>query len=247
MRRLFILVVLGVLLAGGGGAPAALTTASASTCAIPASLLDKDVTVIPTSQKVVALTFDAGANGDGVQSILRTLDRRNGRGTFFLTGAFVDMFPGKSRAMAAYPVGNHTYSHPDLTTLSNAAIVAEIRAAHIKIKTVTGQDPHPYFRFPFGAANARTIDVVNGRCYVPVRWTVDTLGWKGTSGGMTRAKVVQRVVDGLRPGAIILMHVGSNPSDGTMLDAAALSQIITEVRARGYSLVTLNRLLPMGD
>jgi peptidoglycan/xylan/chitin deacetylase (PgdA/CDA1 family) len=62
------------------------------------------------------------------------------------------------------------------------------------------------------------IDLVNELCYVPFRWTVDSLGWKGTSGGQSVAKVVSHVVGAAQPGAIVLMHVGSNPDDGTTLD-----------------------------
>jgi peptidoglycan/xylan/chitin deacetylase (PgdA/CDA1 family) len=52
------------------------------------------------------------------------------------------------------------------------------------------------------------------------------------------------VLAGLRPGAIILMHVGSNPDDGTTFDADALPGLIDELRSRGYTLVTLERVLP---
>ena len=96
-----------------------------------------------------------------------------------------------------------------------------------------GADPRPLFRFPFGDRDARTIAVVNDLGYLPVRWTVDTLGWKGTSGGLTAQQVSDRAVDALRPGAIVLMHVGSNPDDGTTLDADALPGMIDRMRAAG--------------
>ena len=75
--------------------------------------------------------------------------------------------------------------------------------------------------------------------YVAVRWTVDTLGWKGTSGGMTADKVVERVVATASSGEIVLMHVGSHPTDGSTLDADALPTIISELRQRGYGFVTI--------
>jgi peptidoglycan/xylan/chitin deacetylase (PgdA/CDA1 family) len=90
--------------------------------------------VLPTTRKVVALTFDAGASNDGVASILATLNRSGVPGTFFLTGDFVDDFPSSARAVARYPVGNHTYHHPDLTTLSDSAIRIEVRSAQARIK-----------------------------------------------------------------------------------------------------------------
>lgn len=202
--------------------------------------MGRDLTTLETDRKVVALTFDAGSGNEAVASILRTLEAQHVPASFFLTGQFVDAFPGSAQAIAShYPVGNHTYTHPDLTTLSSSSIRTEIRTAAARIRTVTGQDPRPWFRFPFGAVDARTISVVNAECYVPFRWTVDTLGWKGTSGGQSVSSVVARVTTAARPGEIVLMHVGAHPTDHTTLDADALPRIISELRARGYSFVTL--------
>jgi peptidoglycan/xylan/chitin deacetylase (PgdA/CDA1 family) len=102
--------------------------------------------------------------------------------------------------------------------------------------------PHPLFRFPYGESDARTIAVVNRLGYGGIRWTLDTLGWQGSASGQSSDTVVARVVSGLRPGAIILMHVGS-AEDGTTLDADALARVIAEIRARGYELVTLRDFL----
>ncbi|HSN43192.1 MAG TPA: polysaccharide deacetylase family protein, partial [Propionibacteriaceae bacterium] len=228
-------------------ATTATTATSATTqgCGIASTLLGKDLTAVPGTAKVVALTFDAGANANGVPSILATLAGRQAPGTFFLTGAFVNAFPAASLQIAAtYPIGNHTQNHKDLTQLTTSEVLAEIRSGASAIQKVTGVDPHPYFRFPYGAVNAGTIAVVNTECYVPFRWTVDTLGWEGTAGGMSADGVLQRVVGALRPGAIVLMHVGSNPDDGTTFDADALPRVIDAIRAQGYTLVTLESVLP---
>ena len=191
----------------------------------------------------MALTFDAGANADGVASILATLRREDVPATFFLTGAFVRDFPGPARAIAAGErIGDHTISHPHLTQLSDAAVRQQIVGAAQQIIAVTGQDPAPLFRFPFGEADARTIGIANRAGYVPVRWTVDTLGWEGTAGHISAAVVAAKVLTALRPGEIVLMHVGSNPDDHTTFDADALPQVISELRAQGYSFVTLDAL-----
>ena len=216
------------------------TTPAPTTCSIPSRLLGRDLTTLGTDRKVVALTFDAGSGNEAVASILRTLEAQHVPGSFFLTGQFVDDFPSSARAIAArYPVGNHTYRHPDLTTLSSSSVRSELRTAAARIKAVTGQDPRPWFRFPFGAVDARTISVVNAECYVPFRWTVDTLGWKGTSGGQSVTSVVSRVVAAARPGEIVLMHVGAHPTDHSTLDADALPLVISQLRARGYTFTTL--------
>ncbi|HEY5515015.1 MAG TPA: polysaccharide deacetylase family protein [Pengzhenrongella sp.] len=224
--------------------PTRATTSAAQGCGLPAALLGMDLTLVPGAAKVVALTFDAGANADGVPSILATLAGRQVPGTFFLTGAFVDAFPAASQKIAAaYPIGNHTQNHKDLTKLTTDGVKVEIRTGAASIHRVTGVDPRPYFRFPYGAVDARTIATVNAKCYVPFRWTVDSWGWKGTAGGMSADEVQRRVVGALRPGAIVLMHVGSNPDDGTTFDANALPRIVDEIRAQGYTLVTLEQVL----
>lgn len=200
--------------------------------------------MIPTSRHVVALTFDAGANADGLASILNTLRRDNVRATFFLTGNFARDYPSAARAIAAagYRIGNHTINHPHLTQLSDAAVRQQILGGASQITAITGANPAPLFRFPYGDADARTIAIANRLGYVPVRWTVDTLGWEGTAGHISAAVVVSRVLAALQPGEIVLMHVGSNPDDHTTFDADALPQIITQLRARGYSFVTLDAL-----
>ncbi len=207
-------------------------------------LAGKDWTYIPTTRRVVALTFDAGANADGVAPILATLRRDHVPATFFLTGNFVRDFPAAARSIAAagYRIGDHTISHPYLPHHSNSQVRLEILGAARQIIAVTGASPAPLFRFPYGDANARTIGVANRAGYVPVRWTVDTLGWEGKAGHISAAVVTTRVLAALRPGEIVLMHVGSNPADHTMYDASALPTVISKLRARGYSFVTLDAL-----
>ncbi len=203
---------------------------------------------IPTTSHVVALTFDAGANGNGVPSILSTLRSAGAPATFFLTGSFASMFPDYSRSIvgAGYRVGNHTVDHPHLPSLSDVKVVAEVTDTTTTIRSVTGVSPFPLFRFPYGDSDARTLAVVNSLGYVAVGWTVDTLGWEGTSAGITPASIVARVMARLRPGEIVLMHVGSNPNDGSTLDANALASVIGSIKAAGYSFVTLDALLGSG-
>lgn len=212
---------------------------------LPASLLGQDIERIPTSSRVIALTFDAGANADAVRPILATLAAERVPGTFFLTGAFVEQFPSASRSIsdAGHRLANHSISHPHFTSLTAEEIRAEVRGAEQDIQRVTGGDPRPFFRFPFGDRDARTIAAVNDLGYLAVRWTTDTLGWQGTSGGRTAAEVTQRVTDAAQPGQIVLMHVGSHPTDGSTLDADALPDVIENLRSAGYRFVTLDALL----
>jgi peptidoglycan-N-acetylglucosamine deacetylase len=207
-------------------------------------LAGRDWTHIPTKRHVVALTFDAGANADAVPSILATLRHDHVPATFFLTGNFVRDYPAAARTIVAagFRVGDHTISHTYLTRLGDSAVRREILGGAQRITAATGANPAPLFRFPFGDADARTIGIANQLGYVPVRWTVDTLGWEGAAGHVSASVVAARVLAGLRPGEIVLMHVGSNPKDHTTFDADALPRVISELRARGYSFVTLDAL-----
>lgn len=228
----------------GTAPPPPATTSATSTPGTPGSLRGRDVTVLPTTRHVVALTFDAGGDAAGLQSILRTLAAENVRATFFLTGRWVAANPGGVSAVIAggHRIGNHSVSHPHVTALSTAQITAEVLGAQSTIRSA-GADPRPLFRFPFGDRDARTIAAVNALGYVAVSWTVDTLGWEGTAGGMSAQRVADRALAGLRPGEIVLMHVGANPDDGTTFDADALPAVIHRMRAAGYGFVTLDALL----
>ncbi|GAB4098868.1 polysaccharide deacetylase family protein [Sinomonas halotolerans] len=212
--------------------------------AFPAALRGLDLEVVPGAGRVVALTFDAGANSAGLPKILSTLSGKGVRGTFFLTGTWAGANPGGVAQIVAggHRTANHSMTHPGFTSLTGARIREEVLGAERAIRAA-GADPRPLFRFPFGERDARTIAAVNDLGYASVRWTVDTLGWKGTSGGLTAQAVADRVLAGLQPGEIVLMHIGSNPDDGSTLDADALAQIIDRIRAAGYGFVTLDALL----
>lgn len=192
----------------------------------------------------MALTFDAGANSAGLPSILRTLAAQGVRGTFFLTGNWAAANPAGVAAIVAggHRLGNHSMTHPGFTGLTDAAIGQQLSGAEQAIRAAGG-DPRPLFRFPLGDRDARTIATVNAHGYLPVRWTVDTLGWKGSSGGITAQIVADRVLARLQPGEIVLMHIGSNPDDGTTLDADALPGMIERIRQAGYAFTTLDALL----
>ena len=224
--------------------PAPKPPAPAPAAPFPAALAGRDLEVIPGAGAVVALTFDAGANSAGLPSILQTLAATRVRGTFFLTGNWAAANPAQVAAIVAggHRLGNHSMTHPGFTVLPDAAIGQQLSGAEQAIRS-GGGDPRPLFRFPFGERDARTIATVNAYGYLPVRWTVDTLGWKGSSGGITAQIVADRVLAGLRPGEIVLMHIGSNPDDGTTLDADALPGMIQRIRQAGYGFTTLDALL----
>jgi peptidoglycan/xylan/chitin deacetylase (PgdA/CDA1 family) len=206
--------------------------------ALPPAIVAGEIVRLQTRQQVVALTFDGGGNADAAKGVLATLRREHVPATFFLTGHFVQSYPALARAIGRrYPVGNHTVNHVDLLRLSPVAATRELTLAATQIERATGRDTHPYFRFPYGSRNGRTLQLVNRLGYASVRWTVDTWGWMGRSQQSVRG-AVRRVRDKLVPGEIVLMHLGS-ARDHSTIDSKALPAVIRLVRARGYRFVTL--------
>jgi peptidoglycan/xylan/chitin deacetylase (PgdA/CDA1 family) len=202
-----------------------------------------EVERLPTGAKVVALTFDAGADAAGTERIVSELGRHRAAATFFLTGRWVQRYPRLARRIGKrYAVANHTWSHSRMTPLSSAEVRKEIRRAEWWIRAGTGRDPRPVFRFPYGDRNARTIAIANSLGYTSVRWSLDTWGWMGTSGGMSVAAVERRVATRLSSGDILLLHVGGG-RDGSMLDTRALPEVLRLIERRGYRFVTLERFV----
>ena len=131
------------------------------------SLLGTDWTGIPTTSKVVALTFDAGANAAGLPSIESALRARNVRATFFLTGTWVRDFPAQANLIVqdGFLAGNHSVTHPYFTQLTDAQVNAEVQGAQRAILRANGADTRPLFRFPYGDVNSRVLGDVNGLGY----------------------------------------------------------------------------------
>ncbi len=206
---------------------------------LPPAVVAGELVRLQTRQHVVALTFDGGGNDAGAPGILAVLKREHVPGTFFLTGHFVRTYPKLARAIGrSFPVGNHTVDHLSLPTLSTARVYHEIADAATMIQRATGRDTHPLFRFPYGARDSRTLVICHRLGYVSVRWTVDTLGWMGST-LQTPAGATKRVLQNLVPGEIVLMHLGSS-ANGSTVDTKALPGVIRAIRARGYRFVTLS-------
>ncbi|MGH9064779.1 MAG: polysaccharide deacetylase family protein [Acidimicrobiales bacterium] len=223
--------------------PTTTTTEVQAAQPVPASLVGAEWDKVPTTRHVVALTFDCGSNDAGVGSILATLQATHTPATFFMTGVFAQTYPSVAKEIgASHPIGNHTYNHMDLTKLSEAQVREELLRAQSIILQTTGHHTRPLFRFPYGARDSRTIQLVNGLGYGDIYWTVDTLGWEGKSNGASVPLAISRVMAQLQPGEIVLQHCGA-ANDGTTIDAHALQAIIQGVEARGYSFVTLEQFV----
>jgi peptidoglycan/xylan/chitin deacetylase (PgdA/CDA1 family) len=219
--------------------PPATTTAPATTTIGPVT----PATVVrrgSEQQRWIALTFDAGSDAGNTAPILDLLTARHVRASFSFTGDFVRANPALVRRTArlGHVIVNHTDTHRSFTgvsthtpALSSAERVAELQRGDAAISAVTGASTKPWFRPPYGDIDAATpTDAARAGFHSVLLWTVDSLGWQG----LAPAAVVARCLRGAAPGAILLLHVGSQSTD-----AAALPAIISGLRARGYELVTV--------
>ncbi|WP_084140145.1 LysM peptidoglycan-binding domain-containing protein [Lacticigenium naphthae] len=202
--------------------------------AAPAQTLSKG----STSEKVVALTFDDGADGTNISGILQVLQSQNIKSTFFLTGSGAEHHPTSIKAIASqgHHLGNHSYSHPDFTTISATETISQLKRTEDIIRSLTGKELKPFFRPPYGAYNSTVLSRVGDAGYTySVMWTIDTLDWQGNSSDA----IVERVMSRITPGAIVLMHTGQGAT-GTV---KALPTMISRLRALGYRFVTVADLV----
>ncbi|MFY7870142.1 MAG: LysM peptidoglycan-binding domain-containing protein [Exiguobacterium sp.] len=198
----------------------------------------KFVTSVNTTSKVVALTFDDGADGANTNKILDILAKNNVKATFFLTGSGANNHPQYIKNIAAkeHQLGNHSYTHPDFTKLTATQMKSELDRTEALIKSLTGKTTKPIFRAPFGAVNSTVLSGVGAAGYgYTIQWNIDTIDWKG----LTASQINTKVQTNIKPGSIVLMHTGAG-APGTPL---ALPTMISQLKAKGYKFVTVSQLL----
>lgn len=190
---------------------------------------------VPTSRKVVALTFDDGPVSTTTPEILNILKEKNIKATFFVVGEQVKRFPTLvSREIAeGHEVGNHTYTHPKLANLQEYMIEEELKNTEKEILKVA---PKPtLFRPPGGFYNKKIIKIAKDSEYSTILWTIDPVDWRSPPVG----DIVDLVIKDVKPGSIILLHDGKYPST----TPEALWFIIDILESRGYEFVTVSELL----
>jgi peptidoglycan/xylan/chitin deacetylase (PgdA/CDA1 family) len=193
-----------------------------------------------TGKKQVAITLDAGAGAEPFPKMLKALDSAGVKITFFLTGSWAQQNSTFVQQIvnSGHEIANHTWSHPDLTTLSDAQIKDEIERTDALLSRFTGHSTRPLWRAPFGSRDARVTKVVNEMGYRSIYWTIDSLD---SVGQPKSAKfLIDRITgqtDAQLDGEIILMHIGNATT------ADALPTIIQNLQNRGFKVVTVSQLI----
>lgn len=197
----------------------------------------------PRNLPLVALSFDDGPDALFTPRILDVLEERGAAATFYVVGERVEMLPEMTQRMfrVGGEVGNHAYaeSHVDLRQLRPEEMLRSLSRTHEAIIRITGQVPVT-FRPPFGFYNAMVLATAGRFGYQTVLWDVDSLDWQS----LPPQQILLNVLPPVRNGSIILMHAGVTlPGEDLTGTVLALPQIIDDLRARGFTLVTVAELL----
>lgn len=183
----------------------------------------------PKKEKAVALTFDDGPS-KYTDRILDCLEKYGAKATFFVIGKSVYAYPTTlARAHSlGMEIGNHTMSHPRLTSISSSSISEQLNSCASAVENVTGTRP-ALVRPPYGSYNN---SVINTAGLPFILWSIDTLDWKTRNA----QKTVNAVLSDVKDGDIILMH------DLYLPTAQATEIIVPELIERGFDLVTVSEL-----
>ncbi|HUI65038.1 MAG TPA: polysaccharide deacetylase family protein [Bacteroidota bacterium] len=189
----------------------------------------------------LALTFDACStpeHGKCDEAVVRILEETRTPATIFLGGKWVNDQVWDTRILASNPYiefGNHTYSHPHLTGLTDDQVRSELLRAQKVIARVVGTSP-TLFRPPYGEYNERVVRIASQLGLTTVEYD---LASGDPDPKITRDALVRYVVSRARPGSIIVMHINGRGWH----TAEALPEIIARLRDKGYTFVTVSELI----
>lgn len=190
-----------------------------------------DLSMQDMAKKKVALTFDDGPNANHTGALLDGLKERGVHATFFLLGSQVEKSPELVERMYedGHLLGNHSYEHVNLSSLSDKAAITQVDLANEAIYQITGEYPE-YIRPPYGCWKSN-LDYQT--TMIEVLWNVDPLDWKTDS----VKTIVKRVLKEVEEDDIILLHDASESS------VEAALQIIDKLEKKGYVFVTVDEIL----
>ncbi len=187
--------------------------------------------------KVIYLTFDEGYENGYTASILDSLKANDVKAAFFVTGHYLDSQPDLVKRMVdeGHIVGNHTETHPSLPDISDSRIEEELRIVEEKYEKVTGRSDMKYLRPPQGEFSERTLAVTRELGYHNIFWSMAAVDWVPMPGGAQQA--YEAVINYTHNGAVALMHAVSKDN------AEAMDRILKEIKAQGYTFMTLDDLV----
>lgn len=191
-------------------------------------------------RKQVAITIDGGGDSQPFPKLITGLNQTGIKLTFFLTGQWAQQNPQfvQQIVQSGHEIANHSWSHPDFTSLTADQIKSEMERTEALLTKFTGKTTKPLMRFPFGARNQGILQVVTRLGYRSIFWTFDS---QDSIGEPKSTKFlfdrITKQTDAQLDGQIILMHILNSTT------AEALPLIIKNLQERGFGLVTVSKLL----
>ncbi len=189
---------------------------------------EEEPTIDP-KKPMIALTFDDGPSKH-TKKLLNTLQENEAKATFFVVGENVERYPKiiKKVEKIGCEIGNHTYSHPNLTKLKPEKIKSQIRRTSNAVKDVLGHATY-LVRPTYGAVNKTVVKNVQ---YPLIQWSVDTTDWQKKN-----AKAVEKyILKHAKDGDVILLH------DIHATTVEAMETVIPKLKKKGFQLVTVSEL-----
>ncbi|HEY9633648.1 MAG TPA: polysaccharide deacetylase family protein [Coleofasciculaceae cyanobacterium] len=195
-----------------------------------------------TSLKPIALTFDDGPWPTVTSQVLDILKKNNVKATFFMVGRQVQRYPQLVKQVVAegHALGNHTWNH-QYHFFNESAAARELEDTASLIYKTTGVKTS-LFRPPAGILNNGLVSYAHAKKHAVIMWSVDSRDWRYY--GSTAQGLVDSVLKDAKPGGVVLMHDGGGDRSTTI---KALPSLITQLKKRGYKLVTVPELLEMGN
>lgn len=199
-----------------------------------------------TDKKKIALTFDDGPDGTYTPQILKILKQYNVPATFFVVGVSASLHPGILRQTVSdgNEVGNHTYTHPNITMISGEHFQMELDAterafeAFLGVKSLLFRPPYAEDIEPATPDQVAPLEMINNLGYYTVGMHIDPSDWSRPGVDAIATSTVEQARSGV--GNIVLLHDGGGNRDQTV---AALPKIIEELQVAGFQLVTVSNLL----
>ncbi len=184
-------------------------------------------------KKMVALTINVAWGNEYIPSILETLKKHQVSATFFLEGRWAKENPAIAKMIgdAGQEIGNHSYSHPDMKTLSLDATREQLVKTNDIIEAATGKKVK-WFAPPSGSFRDDTVTTAAELGMGTIMWTVDTIDWQRPA----PSTIIERVTKKVHPGAIVLMH----PTEPT---SQSLDSLIVQLKKQGYQLGSISTLV----
>ncbi|MBS4175045.1 delta-lactam-biosynthetic de-N-acetylase [Bacillus sp. FJAT-49736] len=187
------------------------------------------------SDKILYLTFDNGYENGYTEKILDVLKKEKVPAAFFVTGHYLKSQPKLVKRMVkeGHIIGNHSWSHPDMTQISDDKIREELRKVKEETARITKQKEMHYLRPPRGILSERTMDVAYQEGYTHVMWSLAFLDWRiNQQQGWEYS--YNSIMKQIHPGAVMLLHTVSKDN------ADALEKVIKDLKERGYRFESLD-------